>query len=149
MFYNEFVFACTILVVRLSTDPKLLFEEGSGGGLSHSVELDSLQPNATHETELFLRVNGETELRLISKVKYIDKNGQPIGSDCITPVTVIAPFALTTNLTDTHGASLASIDLLQPFVLNHRITNVSSTSIVLSSVALKVVNVRIQFKLVY
>jgi hypothetical protein len=132
-----------LLVVRLSPDAKLLSEAGHGGGLSHSVELETLAPGATHETVLFLRVNGESELRFIAKAKYIDSVGQPVGTDCVTPVTVITPFALSTNIADTQGEPLASLSPFQIFILTHKLTNVSSTSLKLNSVRFKVANVNI------
>lgn len=119
-------------LVRLSPDPSF-----SSGGLSHSVEVDKLDASTTYDCSIYLRVSGECELRLISKAKYMDGAGQPMGTDHFVPINVICPFSLSSKMTDTQGGETA-LNLFQPFILLHQIVNVTPTEIEISNIEFKV-----------
>lgn len=130
-------------LVRLSPDPGALESVAGvpnpsatatgGGGLSHSVEVDKLGPGASTRTTLYLRVLGETEVRLISKAKYVDSVGQGVSTDHFTQIVVVPPFSLTTSLRDSQGEVSSALTPLQPFVLLHQIANVSGYPLILGS----------------
>lgn len=134
-------FIVIFAVVRLSPDPALLLlnaDDSGGGSLSYSIELDTLAPSATQETTLYLRVLGETEVRLISKVKYVDSFAQTVTADFFTVVGVVAPFGVSSTVRDRQGEIIpdAALGLNQPFLLLHEITNVTKTT------ELRIANIR-------
>lgn len=112
-------------MVRLSANPDSLLEP-DGGGLSHTVECDELGGGAVYDCTLYLRVNGEMELKLISKVKYLDSFNQPVGTDHFVPISVISPFSITTSIQDMQGETLTHPSYFQPFICSHTITNITS-----------------------
>lgn len=119
-------------MVRLSPDPSL----ESGGGLSHSVELESLEEGGEVSRTLYIRATAPTDLRLISKAKWIENsNGGFVGgSDSVVSLAVTTPFGLSTHIRDTGGEALPSLAPLQPFVLNHTLTNLSPMPLHLHSI---------------
>lgn len=133
--------------IILTTTPHNL---GKYGGLTHSMDVEQLEPNGTIDAVVYIRCTKPrtTEFQIVTKVKYVDHMRQAVVNELYEPIELIKPFEVTQKFRNLETDDVGNVLPNEEVLLYLTLKNASKTSLHILSA--KVTNlVRISRRYLY